>query len=506
MDTKFFIWSFYANVWGLIKMFEKILKKLIVSLLIATLSISAAGGTVFADTDVATAESTEEATLSLQIEQIINNLALFSRYDEVKKETLYKAAFEELFKDNPELYEPVLKALLSSIDENSTYFNKEEAEKFIQDLNDEVTGIGVNVFANDGTIIVSEPVPGSPAERVGIKAGDIIIGADQFDLRTMNFEAALDKIRGIEGTFVKIKIIRSGIAEPLSFVIKREKVVLNPISYEIIENSNKKIGKIRIYSFTNTVAKEFANALQEMRKKGINNIIIDVRDNGGGYLDQAVAIADMFLPKDAVITTEDHKLSILNKRYLASGNGEKYNVVILTNNMSASASEVLTAALVENGAAKSVGEKTFGKGTVQTVSQLQDGGVIKYTSAFYLTPNGESIHKKGISPTVKVENSKKSVDMSQFDMFKLSKTYRIGDEGEEVELAKKMLKHMGVFVGEVNRIYDENLKIAVATFQKIRGLFSYGVLDITTQMNLYDELKNLKVESDDQLQRAIEIF
>ena len=486
-------------------MIGKGLRKIVGCILALTMIISSLSVITFA-ADVSTEKSKEEIRLSDEIARIINNLAILSRYENITKESLYKVAFETVFQDNPQLYEPVMKALLSSIDENSAYFNSDEAKQFLQDLNDEVTGIGVNVFSSEGNIIVSEPIPGSPAERVGIKAGDIIIGADQFDLRTMEFEEALDKIRGKEGTRVKIKINRSGIAEPLSFIVTREKVILNPIGYEIIENNGKKIGKIRIYSFTKTVSVEFAKALKEITSKGINNIIIDVRDNGGGYLDQAIEIADMFLPKGAVITTEEHKVSMLNHRYVASGKGGKYNVVILVNNMSASASEVLTAALVENNAAKSVGERTFGKGTVQTMSMTPDGGIIKYTSAFYLTPNGDNIHKAGIQPTVEIKNSLVPADMSQFDMFSLSNTYRLGDKGKEVELAKKMLKYMGVFVGEVNETYDENLKIAVATYQKIDGLFSYGVLDITTQLNLYDELRNLKVETDDQLQRAIEIL
>ncbi|MBQ2932096.1 MAG: PDZ domain-containing protein [Clostridia bacterium] len=478
-------------------------KRFVGLILILFITISMTGTVAFADS---ANQPAPEMTLSEKIEKTINNLTIFSRYDEVTKEKLYKAAFEEVFKDNPELYDSVMKALLSSIDEHSAYFNKEEAAEFLQELNDEVTGIGVNVFFSDNNIIVSEPVPGSPAEKAGIKAGDIIIGADGFDLRSMEFEAALSKIRGAEGTLVRIKIKRAGISEPLTFDIKREKVTLNPIDYEIIENDGKKIGKIKIYSFTQTVAAEFKKALDEINSKGIKNILIDVRDNGGGYLDQAIAIADMFLPKDAVITTEDHKMDLFDRRYVASGKGKKYNVVILVNDMSASASEVLTAALVENNAAKSVGEKTFGKGTVQTMSMIDDGNIIKYTTAFYLTPNGNNINGGGLYPTATVKNSEKPVDMTEFDMFKLSKTYRLGDKGEEVELAKRMLKYMGIFVGEVNQTFDENLKIAVGTYQKIDGLFSYGVLDITTQMNLYDTLKALKVESDDQLERAIELF
>ncbi len=480
-------------------MFKNLAKKSVIWLTVIAISFSVLGTLTFA-------EETNDVPLSEKIEKLINNLSILTRYENVTKESLYKAAFEEIFKNDPSLYEPVMKALLSSIDENSAYFNPSEAKEFIQELNDEVVGIGVNVFSNDGNIIVSEPVPGSPAERVGIKAGDIIIGADNLDLRGMEFEKAIDKIRGVEGTEVKIKIIRSGISEPLSFVIKREKVVLNPVSVEIIEANGKKIGKIKIYSFTNTVFEKFSLALKEIDENGIKDLIIDVRDNGGGYLDQAVKIADLFLPKDAVITTEEHKISLLNKYYKASGNGKKYNIVVLINEMSASASEVLTAALMDNGVAKAVGTKSFGKGTVQSMEMMSDGGIIKYTSAYYLTPNGENINASGIVPDVKVENSFKPVDMSQFDMFTLSKTYRIGDKGKEVELAKRMLKFLGIFVGEINETYDENLKIAVNTFQKLDNLFPYGVLDITTQLNLYDNLKTATVQNDDQLDTALNMF
>ncbi len=461
---------------------------------------------VFAEKAGADKDEQQELTLEESIESVISNLSFFSRYESITKEKLYQVAFEALFEEDPEAYEKVMKEVLASVDEHSAYYNIDEASDFLLNLNEEVTGIGVNVLMNDGNIIVSQPIPGSPAEKAGIKAGDIIIGADNFDLRGMEFEAALDKIRGKEGTSVKITVIRSGLSEPVVFAIKREKVTQNPVDYELIETGDKKIAKIVIYSFTETVAKSFKEALEQADKDKTKNIIIDLRDNGGGYLDQAVAIADMFLPKDSIITTEDHRFAVLNKVYKAKGAQKKYNVVILVNGMSASASEVLTAALVDNKAAKAVGQKTFGKGTVQTLSYTPDGGMMKYTSAYYLTPNGENINKVGIIPTVVVENSFKPIDMTDYEPFSLSKTYRIGDKGEEVKLAKEMLKLLGIFVGEVNEIYDENLKIAVHSYQKADGLFPYGVLDITTQMNLYDTLKTTKVENDDQLQAAIDIF
>ncbi len=482
---------------------KKVFKSRISIILIVTVLLSSISMFVCAEEDTS---KVQDKTLATFAEKIIKNIDFFSRYPNVTAESLYKVGFETLLQEDPEAYEKAMKAILESVDEHSVYFNPDEAEVFLSTLNEEVVGIGVNVLSNDGNLIVSQPIPGTPAERAGILAGDIIIGADDKDLRGMDMDTAVNHIRGKAGTTVKIKILRTGISEPLTFNIKRELVKVETVDYEFLENNGKNIIKIDIFSFSNDTAKEFKAALSEADKKGIKNVIIDVRDNGGGYLDTAVEIADIFLPKDAVITTEDHKLEILNKIYKASATTKKYNVAILVNEMSASASEVLTAALCENNAAKSVGVKTFGKGTVQTAAMTGDGGMIKYTTAYYLTPEGNNIDKVGITPDVFVENSAKPMDMSEFDMFSLSKKYKLGDKGEEVRLAKKMLKVAGIFIGEENDVYDENLKIAVATYQKVRGLFSYGVLDITTQMNLYDFLKTAEVEVDDQLQAALDIF
>ena len=191
---------------------------------------------------------------------------------------------------------------------------------------------------------------------------------------------------------------------------------------------------------------------------------------------------------------------------MAKGEETDYDVVVLINGMSASSSEVLTAALSENGIAKVIGEKSFGKGTVQTIAEAEENSVIKYTSAYYLTPNGNNIHKKGIVPDAEVVNTTKPVDMSEFEMFTLAKKYMLGDTGTEVENAKKMLEYMGFFIGEINDVYDENLKIAVSTYQQYKGLYPYGVLDITTQHNLYETMKKVEVEVDDQLQAAINAF
>ncbi len=440
------------------------------------------------------------------IKNIARNISLFGRYDDLLENNLYLTAIDAILEENPELYETAVKAMVESVDENSAYYNKEEAKKYIESLDDEVVGIGVTVLYQDGNIVVSQPIPGSPAEKAGIKAGDIIIAADGIDLTDMALDTAIEYIRGKEGTTVTISVIRSGLESPIKFTIVREKVTSASVDYELIEQDGKRIARIIIYSFTENVASQFADAMAKAQADGVGNIIIDLRDNGGGYLEQAVEIADMFLPEGKVITTEDRKIDMLDKVYTATGAATDYKIVILINEMSASASEVLTAALVENDVAIAIGTNSFGKGTVQAMYDVIDDALIKFTVAYYLTPKGNNIHKKGITPSSVIENSTVPVDMSQFEYFDLTKVYKTGDKGAEVENAKKMLETLGIYIGEINDIYDENLKSAVNMFQQAKGLYPYGVLDITTQMSLYETLRTTKVEVDDQLQAAIDAF
>ncbi len=480
---------------------KKAVKRLTALVLIVTFVFSCV--TVFANGETG---DKNQASRGEMINNIIESISVFARYDEISLEKLYITALEAIVGDDQDVYEKAMRAILESIDENSAYYNEAEAKDLLEGLGDEVTGIGVNVLSIEGNIVVSAPIPDSPAEKAGIKSGDIIVAADGIDLKNMEFDRAIEYIRGKEGTTVKVTVVRSGFAEPINFNIVREKVVSKPLDMEILESEGKQIAKITLYSFTENSAEHFDGALKEIDDKKIGNIIIDLRDNSGGYLDQAVQIADLFLGEGQLITTEDHKIDLLDKVYKATGEAKKYNIVIIINGMSASASEVLTAALKENEAARVVGEKSYGKGTVQTLSQAPFNAMLKYTTAYYLTPSGNNIHKLGITPDVNVKNSEKAVDMSEYDFFKLDKVYKVGDKGEAIENAKKMLQTLGLFVGEVNEIYDQNLKIAVKLYQEAKGLFPYGVLDITTQMNLYDTLKNVKVEVDGQLEAALRMF
>ena len=243
------------------------------------------------------------------------------------------------------------------------------------------------------------------------------------------------------------------------------------------------------------------------KKEKIENLIIDLRDNGGGLLDQAIAMADCFVPEGKIITTQDQKIQLFNKVFQGSkGKKEKYNIVLLMNEYSASASEVFAAALRENDLATIIGTKTYGKGTIQSVSSLQTGGAIKYTMGFYLTPQGNNINKVGLTPDIYVENSKEKMSPDHFGTFVYDTVYQEGDSGKEVKMAKQILEFMGLYQGEINEEFDRDLYYAVYAFQTQADLYPYGVLDLTTQLQLRNRLGMSEREHDDQMAEAYAYF
>ena len=253
---------------------------------------------------------------------------------------------------------------------------------------------------------------------------------------------------------------------------------------------------------------QFDAAVKEADSQNINNIIIDVRDNGGGYITQAVKVANYFVPNGNVIVTEDHKVDLFDITYKSNNERtQKNDVVVLVNEYSASASEILAAAIKENEVGVLIGTKTYGKGTVQSSVSLKDGEAMKYTAAYYLTPSGENIDKIGITPDAVVENGSVPFDYSGYEDFDYSRIYNPGESDANISKAKKILNVWGRYNGNINDPYfDSELESAVAQFQNNQELFPYGVLDLTTQRELYNALQNTTVIVDNQLEAAFKHF
>ncbi len=441
------------------------------------------------------------------VKSVIERLTLYSRYENVHGGTLYKEGLLKALEENPEIYESVMEALLSYVDEHSEYYNITDAELMRENITGIVIGIGITFqMCADGVEVVSV-IPDMPAHNVGIQVGDIIVSADDVSLVGLNSDTAASYIRGENGTTVRLGVKRKGEASILYLEAVREEVVGSSVDSTVFEDGDKKVMYIRVHGFITNTAESFYAELQKAKELGISNIIIDLRDNGGGLFDEAVVMADHILPKDSLITTEDHKMDILDRNYYATLEDEgSYNTVVLINENSASASEILAAALSENDCAYIIGRKSYGKGTIQTVNNLPYGDMIKYTVGYYLTPGGNNINGIGIEPDFEIINKTSDFDMTPYPKYGYIQVYKEGDKNSEIKMTKELLKAWGSFKGEINEEYDNDLTNAVYKFQAQTGLYPYGVLDYTTQHELYERMKSSKVVHDNQLDKALEYF
>lgn len=291
-------------------------------------------------------------------------------------------------------------------DPYTTFFPPVEAKTFVENIQGEFGGVGMEMGTKDGKLVVVAPLKDSPAEKAGIISGDFVAGIDGVPTEGMAVDEAVSKIRGIKGTAVKLVLVREGVKDPIEVSVVRD-----TIQIPIIKNYMRQDGiyVIELYSFSANSAELFRNALREFMQSGSKKLIFDVRGNPGGYLEAAVQMASYFLPPGAVIVTEDYKGKQDNVFHRSLGYnvfaGKDLKMVILADQGSASASEILAGALQQNGVAKLVGTRTFGKGSVQQLMDLGDGAQIKITVARWLTPNGSSISDGGLQPDVKADRT-----------------------------------------------------------------------------------------------------
>ena len=303
--------------------------------------------------------------------------------------------------DEEKLKEGAIKGYIEGLEDPYTeYISKEDMQDYLEDTMGNFVGIGIYMVQDteENKIMVLSPIKNSPAEKAGIQPGDYIIKINDVEYKGEQMTEASNKIKGEEGSTVKIEIQRK--EEILTFEIKRENIIVNPVEGKVLENN---IGYIAFSSFDEETAKEFKNKYEELSKQGITSLIVDLRNNGGGIVNVALDIAEYFAPKGSVLLYEVDKNN--NEEIKKSENEPIINmpVIILTNENTASSSEILAGALQDLGIAKIVGTKTYGKGVIQEVLSLPDGSGIKITTEKYLTPNKREINKVGIQPDVEVE-------------------------------------------------------------------------------------------------------
>ncbi len=302
--------------------------------------------------------------------------------------------------DDSELIEGAIKGMFESLgDPYSVYMTKEEFKNFNESTKGSYGGIGVIVSrSEDGYVTVVAPIEDTPGERAGLKTNDKIVKVDDKDIIGIDLEAAVSLMKGKKGTQVTLTIVRENSKEPQEYKITREEIVLKTVKSNMMEND---IGYIRVTMFDEDTGSEFKKALTELKGKKMKGLILDLRQNPGGFINQCVEVADEFLDEGLVVYTEDKA----KKREDYKSKNGKLDVpfVVLIDEGSASASEILSGAIKDRKAGLLIGAKSFGKGLVQSIEQLRDGSGIKLTTQKYYTPNGISINKVGIQPDIEVK-------------------------------------------------------------------------------------------------------
>lgn len=331
------------------------------------------------------------------------DLSLFWETYNVLKEKFFQP---QKLESQTILYGAISGMVNSLGDPYTTFLSPEDTKKFIQDVAGVFEGVGMEIGISKEQLQVIAPLEGSPAQRAGLRAGDRIIKIGDVFTQDMTLDKAVSLIRGPKGSEVALTIFREGWEGSKEFKITREVIEVPSLKWELREvDKENQIAYIRIYQFSEKAAADFRQAALEALDSPANKIILDLRNNPGGYLEVAQDIAGWFLERGQIVVVEDFGEGKEKKEYRAKGNGmfRSYPMVILIDQGSASGSEILAGALRDNRGIKLIGETSFGKGSVQELEMLKDESSLKVTVAKWLTPNGELITGVGLEPDIKIE-------------------------------------------------------------------------------------------------------
>jgi carboxyl-terminal processing protease len=310
--------------------------------------------------------------------------------------------------DDHQLLQAAIRGMVSSLDPYSAYLDGEDYDEIKIMSTGEYSGVGIEVSMEDEEVVVVSPFEGSPAAAAGIRPGDVIATIDGVPVNTTALADTIGRMRGKEGSSVKIGILREGSAEPLQFTLKRSRVELHSVRSELLEPG---MGYVRISQFSETTGDDLEAALKALRKHNgapLKGLVLDLRNNPGGVLEAAVSVSDTFLDSGVIVTAKGRTPE--SKFEMDATPGDALNgapIVVLINGGSASAAEIVAGALKDNHRAKLMGRTTFGKGSVQTVIPLSGDRALKLTTSLYYTPSGISINHRGIAPDIELERDPK---------------------------------------------------------------------------------------------------
>jgi carboxyl-terminal processing protease len=332
------------------------------------------------------------------IEKTFSKIKVFSEaLNEIQKKYV-----EE--KDSKELIYGAIRGMMNTLDPHSTFLSPEEFKELEVETSGIFSGIGIEITLKDGVLAVVSPIEGSPADKAGLSPGDKILQIDEKTTKNMTLNEAVRLIRGQRGTKVTLLIFHEGAKEPQKYTIVREVIPIKSIKSKMLEEG---YGYVRISTFQDKTSEDFQLALKKLEsttKEGLKGLVLDLRNDPGGLLNEAVKVSDIFLESGLIVSIQG-RTKELNQKFMAHPDKfpRKYPLVVLVNEGSASASEIVAGALQDQKRAIILGTPTFGKGSVQTIIPLEDNSGIKLTTARYYTPNGRSIQAKGITPDILIK-------------------------------------------------------------------------------------------------------
>jgi carboxyl-terminal processing protease len=395
-------------------------------------------------------------------------------YEDLKAFTQALELVKRNYVENPnsrELIEGAIRGMIAGLDPHSSYMAERAFKEMSLDIKGEFQGVGIQIGIKNNLLTIIAPIEGTPGDKAGLAAGDKIMKINDEWTKDMAIDQAVDKMRGPKGTAVRLLIQREGWDKPKEFKITRDVIKVQSVKSKMLDNE---IGYVKIIQFQGQTAEELEKALKGLEAKGIKKLILDMRNNPGGILDASVDVSSKFLPKDSLVVYLQGRDKRDRKDYMTTSSEDPrmYPVVILVNTGSASASEIVAGALQDSKRAIIIGTQTFGKGSVQTVFPIDNGGGIRLTTAKYYTPKGRSIQNVGITPDLEVKLP----------------TIKEPKDGEAVHVVVR------------ERDLDRHLKNETVAEEKKKKEHGSGEEDFAMEVVPKDEKEDI------QIQKAVEIL
>ena len=408
--------------------------------------------------------------------------------------------------DSQALIDGAISGMINALDDpHSTYFTMKDYENFVEHLEDTYSGIGCEVTTVNGYTMIVSPFPDSPADEAGILANDLVVEVDGENVVGQTLQEVTNKIKGPVNSTVTLGISRNDNPELIYIEVTRKAIDQETVKSELIVEEGQPIGYLQITTFGENTAKEFKTAIEELEWQGMTSLIVDLRNNSGGYLTSVVEMVDYILPPGKTITTIESRDGS-SVSYETESEGKDYPVVTLINEGSASASEIFSAAMKEAGGYEIVGTTSYGKGTVQVSMPIDDHSSLKITTQIWKTPDNNWINEVGVTPTIEVE----APEFYNYYQVYLEdgKSLEFDQVDPAIANAQNILNTLGYSVDRTDGYFDDSTETAVKQFQKDNGIEETGVIDNKTAshltLSLRDKIRDK--EFDTQFKKAVEIL